>query len=826
MWVSVSLLAASLMATTAMAATAVPLRITNIQLTNGNAVVRWEGGKGPYQLLYRTNLLSDWRKAGPATAGLVASNPLAAGPMCLFVVTTDLTAPPTPTSLRVTTNALIDRLVLTWNSTTDNSGGARFKGYNIYRDGGLLTMVSGPATNYTDRGLSADTLYAYAVSAIDEAANESARTAAVSTRTPRPPDLLAPSVPQNVTATASSCTNINLTWSASIDTGGAGLRGYQIYRNGAFWREVPAAATSTSDPTVNASTSYAYRITAIDNVGNASGQSAAASVTTPVCQDTTPPTVSLVFPTPGSSLSGSVTFRATAADDGGVSRVEFYQMGGGLIGTVAAAPFDLLVDTTRWSNGLRSFYCKAYDNANNQRSSATNSVTVSNAVVTGVSVDWVRTMTPPQSGSSVQAEAVASDPSGNTIIAGWFMGTVDLGAGLMSSTAAANSPDAFVQKRNAQGDVLWVRRFGGAGYDYAFGVATDTNGQIYVTGNFGGSVDFGGGPVTSAGAGDAFVVKLSPAGVHLWSRRFGGSDNDACEVVTTDAQGNAILALRYTWADINVGGVTLTNRGNGDIALVKLSANDGRTVWAKGLGGADLDNANAVAVDRAGDILVSGSFYGTADLGTGSLVSLGSSDGFVAKYSGTDGTCRWARRFGGAGGDQGRAVAIDPESGNVFVTGGFAGVVDFGGGGLDSGLGGGIFLVGLTASGGYLWGQVTGGLGDIGNGLAVDGRGNLVLTGKTSYAIYLPGMGAAVYSAGLPSFFVALLGVSGNTAPSSRWVHVSASTTGSSSGKGVTWSPAQKFTLTGSFAATVDIAGTPASTPGSSAGFAAMLSPR
>src|SRR6185503_4083372 len=124
-------------------------------------------------------------------------------------------------------------------------------------------------------------------------------------------------------------------------------------------------------------------------------------------------------------------------------------------------------DTTRWSNGLRSFYCKAYDNANNQRSSATNSVTVSNAVVTGVSVDWVRTMTPPQSGSSVQAEAVASDPSGNTIIAGWFMGTVDLGAGLMSSTAAANSPDAFVQKRNAQGDVLWVRRFGGAGYDYA-----------------------------------------------------------------------------------------------------------------------------------------------------------------------------------------------------------------------------------------------------------------------------------------------------------------------------------------------------------------------
>src|SRR6185295_6216289 len=172
-------------------------------------------------------------------------------------------------------------------SSATDSGGAGLKGYNVYRNGSFLKQVSTLAT--TDDGLVASTAYAYAVSAIDNAGNESARSAAASVTTPACPDTTAPTAPAGLTASASACNTMSLGWGAATDSGGSGLKGYNVYSNGAFMKQVTTVATTVAG--LSGSTTYGYAVSAIDNNGNESARTAAVSVTTPACPDTTAPTV-------------------------------------------------------------------------------------------------------------------------------------------------------------------------------------------------------------------------------------------------------------------------------------------------------------------------------------------------------------------------------------------------------------------------------------------------------------------------------------------------------------------------------------------------------
>src|SRR5439155_17437934 len=111
------------------------------------------------------------------------------------------------------------------------------------------------------------------------------------TTTTRPPttttttlgDTVSPSVPTALSASAPSCSQINLGWNPSTDSGGSGLKGYNVYRNSVFVKQVLAPGTTTSDPGMAASTVYTYNVAAIDNAGNTSGMSVAASTNTPAC---------------------------------------------------------------------------------------------------------------------------------------------------------------------------------------------------------------------------------------------------------------------------------------------------------------------------------------------------------------------------------------------------------------------------------------------------------------------------------------------------------------------------------------------------------------
>jgi hypothetical protein len=98
----------------------------------------------------------------------------------------------------------------------------------------------------------------------------------------------------------------------------------------------------------------------------------------------------------------------------------------------------------------------------------------------------------------------------------------------------------------------------------------DGSGNVLVTGPFNGTVNFGGGGLTSAGGSDIFVAKFSGAdGAHLWSKRFGGSSDDIGMSVAADGSGDALLTGSFSGL-VDFGGEILTSAGQTDIFVLKL----------------------------------------------------------------------------------------------------------------------------------------------------------------------------------------------------------------------------------------------------------------
>jgi YD repeat-containing protein len=183
--------------------------------------------------------------------------------------TPDTQAPTVPTGLggSAPNSSTVN---LSWNASTDN---VAVTGYRVYRNGSHIGNSG--TTSYSDGGRTGSTTYSYQVAAYDAVPNVSGLSSAINVATP---DTIAPSTPTSLSAAPVSPSQINLSWGASSDTGGSGLAGYRVYRNGSHITNT--AATSYPDTGLASSTPYSYTVAAYDNATNTSGQSNTASATT------------------------------------------------------------------------------------------------------------------------------------------------------------------------------------------------------------------------------------------------------------------------------------------------------------------------------------------------------------------------------------------------------------------------------------------------------------------------------------------------------------------------------------------------------------------
>ena len=193
------------------------------------------------------------------------------------VVTSAETTPPNPPTNLTATAQAMDLIRLSWTPSLDVGGGP-VSYYRVYRGGTHIASPNAPP--FDDWPLTPSTTYSYTVAAVDPSGNVSTQSSSASATTlppPPPPDTTPPSVPTLVQGPANSGIPVNLSWSASTDTGGSGLAGYEIFRD-VYPHNNPqqigtSSVTSYSDTTAVDGATYSYRVRAYDGAGNRSGLS-------------------------------------------------------------------------------------------------------------------------------------------------------------------------------------------------------------------------------------------------------------------------------------------------------------------------------------------------------------------------------------------------------------------------------------------------------------------------------------------------------------------------------------------------------------------------
>ena len=278
--------------------------------------------------------------------------------------------------------------------------------------------------------------------------------------------------------------------------------------------------------------------------------------------------------------------------------------------------------------------------------------------------------------------SITLDASGYLYITGYFENTVDFdpGAGVANLTSAGGT-DFFVSKLDNNGNYVWAKNIGGTSNDEGKSIAIDAAGNIYTTGSFIGTVDFdpGSGATTlsSSGGNNVFVSKLDNNGDYIWAKSFKGTKG--CSIAI-DGAGNVYTTGYFSGTgdfDPGAGTANLTSAGSLDIFVSKLD-NSGSYIWAKRMGGTGIEHVTSMALDASGNVYTIGYFEGTANFnpaGTANLTSAGYDDVFVSKLD-NNGNYVWATKMGGTNYDYGQAIALDA-SGNIYLTGEFAGTSNF-----------------------------------------------------------------------------------------------------------------------------------------------------
>jgi hypothetical protein len=297
-------------------------------------------------------------------------------------------------------------------------------------------------------------------------------------------------------------------------------------------------------------------------------------------------------------------------------------------------------------------------------------VTLKYSGATGV-LAWRRDACGP---GAAGAAAVAIDAAGDVIVAGNSAGTFRL-----------------VKYSGATGAPMWEQRAGGGALDLAWGLALDPAGNVLLMGKAAGFST------------EVWVAKHRGSdGALAWQQPVDCGAETTPVGIAADGAGNALIAGNFR-----------NSSGGDDWYAARLAGSSGAVLWRKMYDSGLRDEASGIAVDRAGDVIVTGI----------SATPGGHTVAKTVKSAGATGRTLWERDFSGPGSSGARALAIDG-AGNVVVTG-FAGN---GTGGDD------IATVKYAANGTPLWHAshaVAGSGRDAGHGVAVDAAGDVVVTGAT-----------------------------------------------------------------------------------------------
>jgi hypothetical protein len=415
------------------------------------------------------------------------------------------------------------------------------------------------------------------------------------------------------------------------------------------------------------------------------------------------------------------------------------------------------------------------------------------------------------------AQDMVVDAVGNSYVTGQFRGTANFsGTNLVSGSTFGNS---YVAKYNSSGKLMWVKKDAAGGActgSESFGVTVDASGNVYTAGRYTGTATFGAQSVNSSPAcnGAAFIVKYDDDGIEQWAvnltplNQYGlGVDDIVCDAssnlyvigwyktsvtigpyvlnTTTGAQATYIACFNSSgvcqWAITNTGTATdcwgkglatngtnlyavghftgtagfgaysASSSGTSDVYLAKFNMSGTCLGFVAGGSSTGYDTGNAISLDASGNIYMTGVFAGSATFGSQSITSAGSDDVFTCKYTSAL-SCSWARSGGGSSGYD-RGYAIHASTYGIFVTGYTISNGAFGSISYSSlGGPGDVFITKYNSSGTPQYVKQMGGTSsETGTGIGVDDYGNVYVAGVFSGTGYF---GSANLTAGSDDMFI------------------------------------------------------------------------
>lgn len=387
-------------------------------------------------------------------------------------------------------------------------------------------------------------------------------------------------------------------------------------------------------------------------------------------------------------------------------------------------------------------------------------------------------------GAGVDAvRGVTIDPAGSTYITGYYASTAnfDIQGGNTSYTSAG-SRDLFLAKYDIFGQLLWVKSVGGVGVDEARAICIDLNNNIWITGQFTGTVDFDPSAntanlsATQSGDADMFVAKYDASGNYLWAGVFtgGNPDEKGYALCVNPVTGNICVTGTFSGTvdfDPSAAVNSKTCVGVKDAFLLVLNTS-GALVSINVIGGAGDDIGFGVAVDAQGSYCLTGQFGGVVDFdlgnGTNNKTASGPYDAFIVKYNSSY-ALQFVSVIGGTSDlDRGLAISVDP-SNNIYAGGYFSGTTD-----IDqtaavvnvssysitvpNG-----YLIKYNASGTYLWSAICNStINSAVSAVATWGSSDVFISGHAGDFDADPDTGQYLIDATANDLFIARYGAAGN----------------------------------------------------------------
>ncbi|MBI2722930.1 MAG: T9SS type A sorting domain-containing protein [Bacteroidetes bacterium] len=342
------------------------------------------------------------------------------------------------------------------------------------------------------------------------------------------------------------------------------------------------------------------------------------------------------------------------------------------------------------------------------------------------------------------ANGVATDINNNIYVCGAYSGSMVVGTTTLSSNGGL---DMMIIKLSPTGVVLNALSYGGIGNDAFNSIAVNSAGDIFAGGSFNNSVTFGSTTVSSAGGKDLIITKFNSSFVNQWVKKTGASADDEVTALSTDLAGNVFVTGKFQNVVVifppsvtQVPFPTTTNPGNvlnggnsgADVFVLKESAATGDFIWAISIWSGNTEASSGICSDNAGNnCYVSGDFNNNSNFGSTSINSNGGADGFLAKFSGSNGSTIFVKPIGGTANETAKRVAYSKNG--IAISGNYGSVVSFGNGSNLAPIGGvwDGYIAFYDSLGTCRWAKKAGGSGaDFVNGVSISNNKHLFFAGN------------------------------------------------------------------------------------------------